>query len=406
MESAPRGVWNYVPTFLYPKVSSYTGIPIVTDIVKALEKRDFRVPDVFVNFHFNGSGMNRFKNVSTIKYEKMDIRIWFCFVQGSLPGYDGRLNDISGLSECHIPQHSVHFYGDRSGNNYFRYIGNDWEIDKKEFRDMQYQHQLKPCQDFHKWISEDQKQNFTDYLQEFLDYIEMFPEKECRDFANSLAETEEDFNRYKFERYPEQYPTFYIRTDSWGLNKSIQNFKVPFDQLDEKDRIVSGLGGERLVHWRSVANDIPPSSEEVPYPSIANDGFKWAFVGREEFEKKLKYYECKGWNYDPFAFFEIRPHYLDDIYVADLSISNEYRKNCFKTTDSLSEEQYGMFIALRGVCLVTLKEYIEEKMNFKEPQYLIRKDIGYDEVQRIYHIKNGRWLKDGEDQLAIYEKPT
>lgn len=91
---------------------------------------------------------------------------------------------------------------------------------------------------------------------------------------------------------------------------------------------------------------------------------------------------------DTYFIFEIRPHYLDDIYVADLSIAEEYRTKCFESTESLSDSQYGKYIALRGVRLVTLKEYMENQLTFKKPQYLIRKSIGYDEISRIYRIKN------------------
>ncbi len=40
------------------------------------------------------------------------------------------------------------------------------------------------------------------------------------------------------------------------------------------------------------------------------------------------------------------------------------------------------------VHIVTLKEYIENNLEFETPLYLIRKPIGYDEVDRIYEITN------------------
>lgn len=96
---------------------------------------------------------------------------------------------------------------------------------------------------------------------------------------------------------------------------------------------------------------------------------------------------------------------MDNIYVADFSESIKYRKECFLTTDYLSESQYRRCIALRGIKIVTLKDYIEQKIIFLEPQYLIRKEIGYDEITKMWHITKGNpidvLLNDNSDKYTI-----
>ena len=185
-----RGIWNYKPTFLYPKTDYYYAkLPIVTKLVYALEARDFRVPGVRVKFHLNGMGFDKFKNVGVIECEASDIYLWFCNAQGYLPGYNYRLNDTSGLATCHIREHSCNFYGDGSGYEHWIYTGNDWNFHRKEFREWQYSSDLKkyPFRRAEPRLSDEAKDIFTASIQKFIAYIESFDVVESRDFKNSLA---------------------------------------------------------------------------------------------------------------------------------------------------------------------------------------------------------------------------
>ncbi len=111
------GIWNHVPTFLYPKPSEWDcRIKICRTILLELEKRDFIVPEIEVCFSFNGFGMDRYKYVSEIKWN--GIYIWFCYRQGFLPGYNYRYYDIAGLGSCTVPSlGEVTFNSDGSGDH-------------------------------------------------------------------------------------------------------------------------------------------------------------------------------------------------------------------------------------------------------------------------------------------------
>lgn len=369
-----KGISDVVPGFIYP-IPTYNKFPLL-EIVQELEKRDFRVPNIQIKFSFSGYGKHQFKYVSTIDCD--DIHMFFCFKQGSVPGYESKLNDIAGLNECHIEGHSVHFYGDSSGTPYLKYIGNNWKRDMKEFRKMQFESDKKPhIRTYSKYITSSERELFIEYLQTFIDYIKTFPETRKRVFTESLCETEDDFQRTLFENYPENYPTLYVKHDPFRIFEELERFDKGFNNIPDSEKTAS-LGGQRLVHWSTF-------SDTIKIHSLATDGFAWAFVNEEKLQEMLKQYE--GWKYDDILIYVVRPHYLDDIYVADLSIAEKYRSDCFKTTKCLSNEQYDDYIALRGVKVVTLKEYIESKLEFEIPQYLIHKPIGYDEIQRIYHIK-------------------
>lgn len=361
---------------LYPK-PDYCKFSILIDIIKALEARDFRVPNIEIRFGLTGYGIDKFKYVSTIEYN--DIRVFFCSRQGSVPGYEGKLNDIANISELHIKGHTYRCFSDSPGNEHkhYYYIGSAWEQDKNEFRHMQYG--STPIRKFEKYLSEEAKLIFMAELQTLLEYINMFPETSSRAFTNSLCETEDDFKRLNFKDYPSHYPTLYVLYRPCRTNETVEHFKKGHNR--NKREMIADIGGERLVSWNA-------NKTKIAIDPIACDGFGWAFVGEDKLAQTLKNHE--NWKYDDQLIFEIRPHYLDDIYVADLSIAQEYRRKCFESSEMLTDEQYNMYITLRGTKVVTLKEYMEKSMVFTSPQYLIRKDIGFDEIRRIYHIKRNK----------------
>lgn len=338
------GIWNHVPTFIYPKDDKwYCKILACRSIVVELEKRDFRVPDVEVKFSINGYGMKKLKYVSNVEWN--GIEIFFCLSQGPLPGYEGVLNDIAGLTECSIPSLGiVSFYSDGSGE----------------------------------YVSQKEIDAYNAALQPLLEHIQSFTEIKDRGFKESLSETEDDFQRQHFEAYPEHYPTLYVK--NYNKRGCIEKFVKGFENLPDSGKIMF-LGGARLVHL-FTNND----NNDIEIDPISKDGFSWAFIGEDKLNKKLKMHS----DYDADLIFEIRPHYSDNIYVADLSTAEKYRSKCFESSNNrLNNKQYDRYIRLRGVRLVTLKEYIENDMEFKKLQYLIHKPIGFDEISQIYNVTGG-----------------
>lgn len=240
-----KGIYDFVPGFCYPEDRSLDGLPTLK-IIQELEKRDFRVLGITVEFSFSGDSMKKFKFVSNIKYG--DIQLNFCWRQYKLPGYNN-LYDISGLNECHIPCHSVHFYED-SGSHHFKYTGNDWSKDRDEFLYFQFKSEKKPFREFKNYLSDSDKQIFINNLNSLLDYICTFPESESRDFTNSLAENEKDFRTMKYEVYPQNYPSLYVIKESLmsnPLTNNVNMFKMNFEDIDAKEKTCV-LSGESLVH--------------------------------------------------------------------------------------------------------------------------------------------------------------
>lgn len=115
--------------FIYPSVQKFPFDSTCEQIVRELEKRNWQVPDINVEFHEYGSGAQKFRAVSRIKSQ--DFKLWFCRVQRTMP--DGRWNDIAGVTEIMIPKKELCIYEDESGPTFYLYVGDDYERDREKF---------------------------------------------------------------------------------------------------------------------------------------------------------------------------------------------------------------------------------------------------------------------------------
>ena len=115
--------------FLYPTSRQFPFDKVCDIIVRALEERNWQVPDIDVEFHEYGSGAQKFRAVSQIKSQ--DFKLWFCRVQRTMPG--GRWNDTAAVTEIVIPGKELYVYDDESGPDFYLYVGNDWRRDRKKF---------------------------------------------------------------------------------------------------------------------------------------------------------------------------------------------------------------------------------------------------------------------------------
>jgi hypothetical protein len=105
--------------FLYPSVQQFPFDSTCEQIVRELEKRNWQVPGINVEFREYGSGAQKFRVVSWIKSQ--DFGLWFC--RG---GY-------RNVTEIVIPKKELHVYKDESGPTFYLYVGDDYERDREKF---------------------------------------------------------------------------------------------------------------------------------------------------------------------------------------------------------------------------------------------------------------------------------
>jgi hypothetical protein len=113
---------------LYPHSRQYPIDEVCEKIVRALEKRNWKIPGIQIEFDDNGTGKEKYSYVSKIKGE--DFKLYFCRIQGRLSAWR---NDIAAINEMVIPKRELHVYEDESGPTSYTYVGHHWEADKDSF---------------------------------------------------------------------------------------------------------------------------------------------------------------------------------------------------------------------------------------------------------------------------------
>lgn len=389
-------VLNVKPEFLYPTSRQFPFDEIADKIVRALEKRNWKVPKITVEFYSYGSGEEKYKMVNKIIGE--DFKLRFSRYQARL---SDEYNNIAGLSDLYIPKQIIEVYSDESGPSYYLYVGSDWDNDKEWFmnsikvhsrlnneprRYLKYKgntyntraktlvHDIDLGREYSPTEDEPQSFNLEEKFEEFKTWLE----KNVLDYILSFPEQE--LEEEKLELIPYEGPWLIVYSvcndnDRIRINKGKENVK----ELPLHSRHASFGRGHRLV----------PLSCKGNYPKIANEGFIWCDVNqaltsnstRKELDICVEnaMYSLFDENY----LIAIKPKYANDVYVADNSKFEETRQELFKKIEPrqrLTDEELDMALAARGATIVPLTEY---KGDYKEPIVLIARELDFDEIEWI-----------------------
>jgi hypothetical protein len=117
------------PKFLYPTSTQFPFDQVAGQIVRELERRNFEVPGITVEFHEYGPYGHTMRTVYSIKAK--DYKIRFGRPQGSVLG--GEWNDTAAVNTINIPQKELSVYNDESGPRLYLYVGKYWEKDQETF---------------------------------------------------------------------------------------------------------------------------------------------------------------------------------------------------------------------------------------------------------------------------------
>jgi len=393
------------PRFLYPYSRQFPFDEVAEKIVKALEKRNWKVPGIVVKFHTYGSGEAKYKRVSEIKGN--DFKLHFCRVQGKLDDY---WNDTAALEDVFIPKQEMSFYDDESGPSFCLYVGNNWEADKEWFmnsikvhsklnkqprkylkysgermyrgaraKELVFNHDLgreySPEGDEPRRFNLSKKfKEITEWLEEnVLNYILSFPEVERE---------EEDV----VELIPYQGPWEKLYSlCSWGEVGRIQRGKKDPSVLPLSERHAFFGSGRRLV---------PLSAHtKIEFPKIANEGFIWCDVNQNLTQNSKKEDLSRhvvmemGGLFDSNYIVSVKLKCSNDVYVADNAAYEERRHQLFEKIaprDRLTDEELDEALAVRGATIVPITEY---DGTYKDPVVLINRELDFDEIEGFLNIK-------------------
>ncbi len=384
------------PEFLYPISRQFPFDEVAEKIVRALEKRNWKVRGIEVRFDTYGSGEAKYKLVREITGE--DFKLYFCRIQRTLPG--NIWNDTAALHEIFIPKQGIEVFDDESGPTYYLYVGHNWEADKKWFvnstkvhsklreeprrylRYSGYAHDRRACyllpdNDLGREYSpvgdepknfdlEEKFNEFTSWLEEHvLKYILSFPEEVIKE----VPQTE-------LIPYEGPWSNVYSFCNNEEAERIIQGKKDPKELLAHERHAFFGRG-RRLVPLGTRGKS--------SFPRIATDGFIWCDI-KSEISKAVGN-EMKSFCRNDDNIISIKLKYANDVYVADQAAYEATREQIFKDIaprDCMTDAEFDNVLAARGATIIPITEY---KGNYKEPIVLIARELDFDEVDAICYVE-------------------
>ena len=399
-------VLETLPRFLYPSSRQFPFDEVTEKIVRAIERRNWKVPGITVEFDIYGSGEAKFQKVRSITGD--NFKLYFCRIQGRA---SDRWNDTAAVHSICIPKQILEVYEDESGPTYYLYVGEDWEADKEWFmnsikvsaklyneprRYLRYGGDtyrrratvLLPENDLDREYSPEGKEpvrinlelkfmQFTSWLEKnVLGYILSFP----------VAKTIQ-LNHMPMEElvpYKGPWKTVYSMCDGRDAER-IKKGKENPNELPHEERHAYIGDGHRLVHL-----SVPC---EGRFPEIAYEGFIWCDVieGEEVSQKSKLAHEVRnamGYGFGTDYIVAINLKYSNQVYVADNSKYKEARLQIFADIaprERLTDEELGNACAARAATIIPITEY---KGNYKEPIVLINRELEFEEIEKIILCEN------------------
>lgn len=387
-------VLTVTPKFLYPISRQFPFDEVAEKIVRALEKRNWKVPGITVEFYTYGSGEAKYKMVDIIKGENFKLN--FCRNQGKL---SKKHTNIAALSDICIPEQIIEVYSDESGPSYYLYVGKNWNQDKEWFMnstkinsklnkeprrylryvgdtyntrakelifDTDLGREYSPIGDEPQSFNLSKKfEEFTNWLEKFvLNYILTFPEEEVKE--ESIVQL-----------IPYQGPWTTVYGLCYDIDKKrILKGKKNIEELHLEDRHAYFGSGHRLVHLCCKGN----------YPKIANEGFIWCDVNsniniNSNLDEIASYIRHSIFSDNYIV--AIKPKYANGMYVADNAVYEETRKKLFESIaprNRLTDKELDQALAARGATIIPITEY---KGDYKQPILLIERELDFDEIEWI-----------------------
>lgn len=422
------------PNFLYPRSRQFPFDEVCERIVRELERRNWNVPGIEVDFDVYGSGESKYQMVRHLK--GADFKLWFCRTQGSAgDGY----NDTAAVTEIVIPQKELHVHKDESGPTFYIYVGDDWENDKGRFMNgskvnsklnseprtyLEYKGTCRCSSNagasfeaigfITSMISGDTKKiaqmghshpgRRSPLLVHTNNLGREYDPKESDPVEFSTSAVMDEFklwitnnvlgliekhpvsnnvvNMFPADRdipYPKSIGPLFTFGE-WRDESRIKQGKKDRGLLSKKERYGLFGSGCRLVSL-GVRND-------GTIPELAYDGFEWCGIGEIDPCTSFDSLEIPGGGYsssnrEEFVI-QVNPKNANGIYIADMGTREEYKRKIFEDNleqDCLNDEQYAEFLRMPARTLIPITEY---KGGYEKPVVLINREMAFDEVEIVY----------------------
>ncbi len=401
--------------FLYPTSRQFPVDEVSEQIVRELEKRNWNVPGITVEFHDYGTGDQKFRAVGHIKSQ--DFKLWFCRKQRTMPG--GRWNDTAAVTEIVIPKKELHVYEDESGPTFYLYVGNDYEKDRERFMSgskVNSKLNNEPRMYLKYKGSADREGKYT-YSKRRSPYLvhddDIGREYEPKGKEPKVLMTVEVMGEFR------QYLTDVVL-------KTIMSHPIPMEKIDvlappattpfpESFGSIFCFGeyrdAERIKQGKADASQLPAderygligsgyrlmslgTSNDGTVPKIAYGGFLWCGLGEVTAEtpiEKLEVYGHYRWSDRERFVIRLKPTKADAIYIADHAAYEKRRKELGdameKGRDLFTDAEVADFTCARARTIVPITEY---KGGYEQPVVLVNRELSFDEVELVSGPHNER----------------
>jgi hypothetical protein len=397
--------------FLRPTSRKFAFDATCSEIVAALEARNFCVPEITVSFHEYGSGDLKCRMVERVRGR--DFCLSFGRGQGWLP--EGRWYDSAAVSSLVIPGEKLAVYADDSGPDYWVFVGDSWEAHRDVWLDSFHTPgPVHPRSDGHPRTC-------------------LCYQGTCRPDDRALLVADNDLGRH-YDPEPGE-PVEYLATDVFArFDAYLRDIALasilahpeapePFDLCPEPEpvpfpenlgeifclvnsriieRIRTGQADPSELHpadryaleggcWRLLSLDY--SHEGLP--EIVREGFAWCGFGDAADPDAQALHDSRMkpnvWGGEPVAV-RIKPRRANDIYVVDHAAYERRRiqlSQASRFTDAEVGDLFGRrseflgvatFMRARARTLVPIAEY---NGTYEKPIVLIGRELGFDEVELV-----------------------
>lgn len=396
---------SQTPEFLYPRLREYAFDEVCEQIVRALEKRHFDVPDIDVQFDTYGSGEQQIR--MTRRITGHEFSLYFSRTQGPLPG--GIYKDIAAVHTVAIPREQITVYQDNSGPTYLAYVGDDWERDREGFFGNSCVVNSKlngEPRTYLKYRGSDETEHSTRHTTKPAKYLlhdsdlgseyDLGPDDEpflhtsdvtdrmTRHLKAALKKIEEAPEKKSAYRFKEEaavpikgLPEFWVHTGAEATSR-IQTGQSNVERLPLAKRYALG------VDLRLLPYGCPTEGLGID-PDVLHAGYIWSSPNPDE----IPYEGRSSFG----SLVRIQPKRVNEIYVIDqaaydrtraelsakLDKENEHRPEGDKRTRFTRAERYEP----RRSRAKTLTPWSEYRGDFEKPIVLIGRELGFDEVQII-----------------------
>ncbi len=391
------------PTFLYPTSRQYPFDKACEQIVRELEKRDWRVPGMTVEFFENGHGDEKYRYLSKVSGDDFVLRF------GRRQGRFGQhWSDSAAINDILIPKWDVSVYEDWS-MSVTAYDGDDWQADKERFMatSKYVRYDEKPplrrkyenacdCSGTLEWhwhegppslvASKDHPvlgRNidlavggpYVCRLQDLFGHIARWLEDNVlsRVLAEPATTARTDYFAREMVPFPDSVGPLYRFADYKDARRIVTGRQNPGD-LEPGDRYGS-TGSSRTV----TVDDSGTATEDEPWAR------GWHGIGIVTATTDARTLEVPGhirWTDHDYVV-RVTPKWANGISVADNAAYERRRNELFeeiKPRNRLSDAELREAEDAREATIVPIAEY---DGSFEQPVAFISRELGFDEVELV-----------------------